>query len=92
MGHEDDSPIIPLPGKGPVCVPTVCYDGFVMEFEENHNDYTLYIIDANDIIVYSVYVPSTQAIVYLPSTLSGTYQLRLEPDGSNVCFYGYILL
>ncbi|MBO7139516.1 MAG: hypothetical protein J6W19_02920 [Prevotella sp.] len=49
-------------------------------------------MDANDIIVYSAYVPSTHTIVYLPTTLSGEYQLRLIPnDGSNIYFYGYVL-
>lgn len=90
--RDDDTPIIPNPSKGPEEEPCVYQDDNVITFDQVHDGYTLCIVDANDIIVYSAYVPSTQTIVYLPTTLSGEYQLRLIPnDGSNIYFYGYVL-
>ena len=91
VGIIDPKPGFPGSSKGPTNTPSVDLDGNFLTFEEGHDDYTLCIVDANDIIVYSSYVPSTQTIINLPSTLSGEYQLRLIPDGSNIYFYGYVL-
>ena len=92
VGIIDPKPGFPGSSKGPTNTPSVDLDGNFLTFEEGHDDYTLCIVDANDIIVYSSYVPSTQTIINLPSTLSGEYHLRLIPnDGSNIYFYGYVL-
>ena len=87
----DDSSIHPGGYKTPVLVPTVSIDGYTLYIDDSHADYTLELIDENDTVVYSTFVPSTVSVVVLPSTLSGNFELRLYPGGSYY-FYGYISL
>ena len=90
-GGVEDWPVgNPYP-KSPVEVPTVSIDGYTLFLDGNHADYTLELVDANDTVVYSTFVPSTVSVVMLPSALSGNYELRLYPGGSYY-FYGYISL
>ena len=88
---DDDSPIVPSSGKGPVYVPDVFQDGMFFTLEASHPGYYLQLLDENGDIAYSLYVPSTQTTVSLPSTLSGNYELRLSPAGSSIYFYGYVM-
>ena len=91
VGIDDNSQIHPGGPKTPILVPTVTLDGYTLFIDGNHADYTLELIDENDTVVYSTFVPSTVSVVVLPSTLSGNYELRLYPGGSYY-FYGYISL
>lgn len=87
----DFSPIIPQLPKSPTDLPDVMQDENVLTFKANHDDYTLHLYDENDLLVYSVYVPSSQTTVTLPTWLSGSYELRLYPDDSYIYFYGYVV-
>ena len=87
----DESPIHPGGYKTPVLIPTVSIDGYTLYIDGYHADYTLELIDENDTVVYSTYVPSAVNVVVLPATLSGNFELRLYPGGSYY-FYGYISL
>ena len=87
----DETPTYPGGPKTPVLVPTVSIDGYTLYIDDSHADYTLELIDENDTVVYSTFVPSTVSVVVLPSALSGNYELRLYPGGSYY-FYGYISL
>lgn len=91
VGYDDHTGAGPGNSKTPVSIPYLDITGHVATFEADHPGFTLSIIDENDNIVYSVYVPSSVTIVNLPSTLSGDYELRLYPDGSTIYFYGYVV-
>jgi len=51
-------------------------------------DYTLSLYDEDNEVVYSVFVPAGTTQVVLPSTLSGSFELRFETD--TYYYYGYI--
>lgn len=87
----DSKPGVPGSSKGPVNTPCVDLEGDVLTFDVGHDDYTLCIVDNDENIVYSIYVPSMLTIVTLPSTFSGEYQLRLIPNGGSIYFYGYVM-
>ena len=63
--------------KSPIQPPTVYLDDYVLTFEADHPDYTLYIKDENGEVVYTTTVYSAQTQVTLPSTLSGDYEIEL---------------
>ena len=54
-------------------------------------DLTLVLVDEDDEVVYSVFVPANTSSVVLPSWLEGDYQLLLIPD-ENYYFAGEISL
>ena len=91
VGNDDPSTTIPPLGKSPMQIPVICQDGNEIIFESSHADYTLSLV-TNDMVIYSVYVPSSITSVILPSWLSGEYEIRLVPDDNNYYFYGYIEL
>lgn len=76
--------------KTPVLFPIVDQDGHTIEIETPHAEYVLNIVDSNNIVVYTVVVPSTVSEVELPESLSGTYELQLIQG--DLCFYGDITL
>jgi hypothetical protein len=86
----DPEPGDPGYGKGPILMPTLWQNGYLLDFHGTHEDYVLRIVDATDSVVYSSAVPSYQIQVWLPTTLSGTYRIELLTD--NYLFYGYISL
>lgn len=92
VGIYDHSGTMPSVPKAPPHVPYVDLNGHSITFADGHEDYSLSIIDEYDNIVYSVIVPSALTTLMLPSTLSGSYQLRLEPDNSSIYFYGSLML
>ena len=51
-------------------------------------DYTLNLYDEDGYVVYSAFVPAGTTQVVLPSTLSGSFELRFETD--TYYYYGYI--
>ena len=53
-------------------------------------DYTLNLYDENEDLVYSVFVPAGTTQVVLPTTLSGSFELRFETD--TYYYYGFIYL
>ena len=86
----DPTPIVPGNGKGPVLIPTVWQNGYLLDFNGTHDDYVLRIVDATDAVVYSAVVPSYQTLVWLPTYLVGTYRIELLTD--LWLFYGVITL
>jgi hypothetical protein len=91
VGGVDDTPGEPGYGKGPILMPTVWQDGYFFDFQGTHADYVLHIVDASDTVVYSTVVLSYQTLVWLPTTLVGTYELQLY-DGGAYYFYSEIEL
>lgn len=78
------------PLRDQISVPTVYIDGYTLLIEGDHPDYTLQLVDANDDVVYSVFVPAGTTTVILPSTYAGDYTLQLL--WGNWMFYGEITL
>ena len=52
-------------------VPSIDLSDGILTFQQNHSIYTLVILDEEEVVVYSVAVPSTLTTVTLPSWLSG---------------------
>ena len=77
------------PSRGPVLVPEVGIEDYTLTFSTPCYVWTLELLDENDDVVYTTIITSTT--VNLPATLSGTYQLRLIPDGGSIYFYGFVL-
>jgi len=76
--------------RSPICPPTVYLDGHTLTFESSHPGYTLQLVDSNDDVVYSVFVPAGTTTVFLPSTYVGDYTLQLL--WGDWMFYGWIQL
>ncbi len=66
--------------KSPVQPPEVYLDGYTLYIVSSHADYTLVVEDTDETEVYQTSVPSSVSTVVLPSSLSGTYILKLETD------------
>ena len=90
VGGIDPTPDSPPYGKGPVAMPNVWQNGYLLDFNGSHPDYVLRIVDATETPVYVTAVPSSQTLVWLPTTLSGYY--RIELIMGSWLFYGYITL
>ena len=86
----DNSPTLPGGAKNPIEFPTVNQEGHTIQIDIPHAEYVLNIVDSNNIVVYTVVVPSTVSEVELPESLSGTYELQLIQG--DLCFYGDITL
>ena len=54
--------------------------------------FTLQLLDEDEIVVYSTYIPAGTTQVVLPSTLSGEFELRLIPYLASYYYRGYITI
>ena len=77
------------PQRGPVLVPEVSIDDYILSLDTSCYGYTLRLVDEDDNVVFSTVITSTTVI--LPSTLEGEYELQLIPTDSSIYFYGYVL-
>ena len=76
--------------KSPIPSWCVDLDDYVITMDATPCDYTLNLYDENDEVVYSVFVPAGSTMIVLPSTLSGSFEIRFETD--TYYYYGYIEL
>ena len=76
--------------RTPINPPAVSIDDHTLYTGAVWFDATLQILDEDENVVYTTFVPAGTPIVVLPSTLSGDYELRLILN--NWYFYGYITL
>ena len=76
--------------KGPVQIPEVSLDDHTLYFSTPCDGYTLNLMDENDVVVYTIVIPTGTTSWVLPATLSGEYELQLI--SSNYCFWGMITL
>ena len=74
--------------KTPILAPLVSIDGYTLYFLSSHSSFTLELRDASDTVVYTTYIDVTDTQVSLPTTLTGTYELRLCTE--YYYFYGDI--
>ena len=72
----------------PPCPWYIYEDNFVLTLPAFEDDYTLELRDENGVVVYSVFVPAGTTMVVLPSTLSGSFEIRLV--GDSYYYRGYI--
>lgn len=54
--------------------------------------FTLQLLDEDENVVYSTYIPAGTTQVILPSTLSGDFEIRLVPFNAIYYFRGYLIL
>ncbi len=76
--------------KGPVQIPEVSLDDHTLYFFTPCDGYTLNLVDENDVVVYTIVIPTGTTSWVLPATLSGEYELQLI--SGNYCFWGMITL
>jgi len=67
--------------KSPVQSPTVSIDGRTLYLYDIGYDLTLRLVDENDNVVYTVFVPAGTTSVVLTSTFTGSFELQLFPGG-----------
>ena len=91
-GYNDPTEDQGKPHKAPVLVPEVSIDGYTLYLTTPGSGYTLTLIDENGELAYETVVPSGTTTLTLPSWLSGEYEIRLQPSGSSIYFYGWIEL
>lgn len=70
----------------------ITQDDYAFTLAATPEDYTLVVLDEDDEVVYSDTLPSGSTMFVLPSTLSGSYELRLMPLASTYYYRGYITL
>lgn len=81
-------------GNGHTYAPTrplfITQDDYELTLPAFEDDFTLELRDATDTVVYSTYVAAGTTTVVLPSTLSGSFELRLVPFSATYYYRGYI--
>lgn len=73
--------------KTPAAPWYITQDGNVLTMSATPCDYVLTLYDEDDELVYSAFLPAGTTLVVLPTTLSGTFEIRFETD---TYYYGYI--
>ena len=74
--------------KSPTLPWCIDLDDNVITMDATPCNYTLNLYDEDGDVVYSVFVPAGTTMIVLPSTLSGSFELRFETD--TYYYYGYI--
>lgn len=75
--------------RTPILVPVLYLDGYTLTASDNTISSTIQLLDENDNVVFSTYV-YMEGDINLPTTLSGTYTIRVIRDGH--IFEGEIVL
>jgi len=76
--------------KAPILTPQVSIGGHFLFFTESHADFVLTLTDEDGNVVYVANVAASDTQLTLPSSLSGTFELRLY--AGIYCFVGEITL
>ena len=89
----DVNPTNPHGGRPrtPITCPNVALDGHTLYLYSVSYDLTLVLVDEEDEVVYTTFIPANTSSVVLPATLSGDYEIQLYPGG-DYYFYGWIEL
>lgn len=77
-------------GKAPMRPWIIDVSNNIISMEATPCDYTLNLYDEDEDVVYSVFVPAGTTQVVLPTTLSGSFELRFETE--TYYYYGFIYL
>ena len=87
--HENTGGTEPLP-KSPVIKPQIGIEDYTLFIYSGCEDATLVLVDENDNEVFSQEIEDDTDQIVLPTTLSGTYEIRIYRG--NYMFYGEIEL
>lgn len=79
----------PLP-KSPIQVPSISLENHTLYFNTLCDGCALNIVDENNVVVYTLVIPSGTNLLVLPATLSGKYELQLV--SGIYLFWGVITL
>lgn len=90
VGYDDPEIGHGGPSKNPPITPVVSIEGNDISFDASCHGSMLQLMDGEGNTVYSALITSNT--LTLPSTLTGTYELRLQESGSTYYYYGYINL
>ena len=89
-------PVSPIPSpnnpdnqRGPIALPMLYLDGYALTAAEYTLGSTIQLLDEDDNVVFSIYI-YIEGNIQLPTTLSGTYTIRVIRDGQT--FIGEITL
>lgn len=74
--------------KSPMMIPSISIANYTLYFDTPCDGCTLNIVDENNLVVYTLVIPSGTTSLVLPSTLSGKYELQLIRG--NYLFWGVI--
>ena len=82
--------------SGPTYAPArpwyITQDENVFTLAATPEDYTLVLLDEDGEVVYTDTLPSGSTMFVLPSTLSGSFEIRLMPFASTYYYRGYLEL
>ena len=78
------------PHKEPIMCPFIFIENHTLYFDTPCDGCTLNIVDENDVVVYTLVIPSGTTSLMLPSILSGEYTIQIIRG--NYLFYGTINL
>lgn len=81
---------LPSKPKSPITPPQVSISGHVLYFTGTHAEFVLTLTDEEDNVVFTTIVYESDTQIVLPSSLSGSYELRLY--AGIYCFGGEITL
>ena len=70
----------------------ITQDENVLTLPAFEDDFTLQLLDEDETVVYSTFIPAGTTQVILPSTLSGEFELRLIPYNTTYYFRGCLEL
>jgi hypothetical protein len=70
----------------------ITQDDYVLTMPAFEENLTLQLLDEDETVVYSTYVPAGTTQVVLPTTLSGEFELRLIPFNVTYYYRGFIVL
>ena len=73
--------------RSPILVPVLYIDGYTLTASDNTLGSTIRLLDEYGVVVFSTYV-NIEGEIDLPTTLSGTYTIRVIRDG--ITFEGSI--
>ncbi|MBQ5981841.1 MAG: DUF3244 domain-containing protein [Prevotella sp.] len=90
VSFDENGPLYPSYPKSPIMPPSVSLDDHTLYFDTPCDGCTLNIVDENDVVVYTLFIPTGTTSLVLPSTLSGEYVLQIIR--SNYLFWGYVTL
>ena len=90
LNYQPNGSIIGGNPKTPAYPWYITQDGNVLTMSATPCDYTLSLYDEDDELVYSAFLPAGTTQVVLPTTLSGTFEIRFETD--TYYYFGYISL
>jgi hypothetical protein len=88
--NDDIRPIGNGHPRSPEESPVVYIEDYTLLFESGHSGYTIRLLDADDVVVFSDVLSAETTTFQLPTTLAGEYQIQLIYG--NIIFVGYIEL